>query len=67
MPSDRQAPSADAIETLERTSDFKLLKDSNIPAQEVLRIARTLILARVAQAKGDYRTNKDYQHFDVLS
>ena len=43
---------ADAIETLERTADFKLLKDSNVPAQEVLRIARTLILARVAQAKG---------------
>jgi len=44
---------ADAIETLERTADFKLLKDSGIPAQEVLRIARTLILARVAQAKGE--------------
>ena len=50
------AAAADAIETLERTADFKLLKDSNIPAQEVLRIARTLILARVAQAKGDNRT-----------
>jgi len=47
---------ADAIETLERTSDFKLLKESNIPAQEVLRIARTLVLARVAQARGDDRT-----------
>jgi tetratricopeptide (TPR) repeat protein len=47
---------ADAIEALERTADFKLLNDSNIPAQEVLRIARTLILARVAQAKGDKRT-----------
>ena len=47
---------ANAIETLERTADFKLLKDSNVPAQEVLRIARTLILARVAQAKGDNRT-----------
>jgi tetratricopeptide (TPR) repeat protein len=47
---------ADAIETLERTADFKLLKESNIPAQEVLRIARTLILARVAQANGDTRT-----------
>ena len=33
-----------------------MLKESNIPAQEVLRIARTLILARVAQAKGDNRT-----------
>ena len=52
----KAAAVADAIETLERTSDFKLLKESNIPAQEVLRIARTLILARVAQAKGDYRT-----------
>ncbi len=44
---------ADAIETLEHTSDFKLLKESNIPAQEVLRIARAVVLARVAQAKGD--------------
>ena len=47
---------ANAIETLERTSDFKLLKDSNIPAPEVMQIARTLVLARVAQAKGDKRT-----------
>jgi tetratricopeptide (TPR) repeat protein len=47
---------ADAIENLESTADFKLLKDSNVPAQEVLRIARTVILARLAQAKGDYRT-----------
>jgi tetratricopeptide (TPR) repeat protein len=46
---------AETIETIERTADFKLLKDSNVPAQEVLRIARTLILARVAQAKGDHR------------
>jgi tetratricopeptide (TPR) repeat protein len=50
------ATAADAIETLERTADFKLLNDSNIPAQDVLRIARTLILARVAQVKGDHRT-----------
>jgi tetratricopeptide (TPR) repeat protein len=47
---------ANAIETLERTADFKLLKESEIPAQEVFRIARTLIMARVAQAKGHYRT-----------
>jgi tetratricopeptide (TPR) repeat protein len=33
-----------------------LLKDAKIPAQEVLRIARTLVLARLAQAKGDNRT-----------
>jgi tetratricopeptide (TPR) repeat protein len=44
---------ADAIDTLERTSDFTLLKESNVPAQEVLGIARTLVQARVAQAKGD--------------
>jgi tetratricopeptide (TPR) repeat protein len=44
---------ADAIEKLERNADFKLLKESNIPAQEVLHIARAVILARVAQAKGD--------------
>jgi tetratricopeptide (TPR) repeat protein len=50
------AAAANAIETLERTADFKLLKDSNVPAQQVLRIARTLILARVAQAKGNHRT-----------
>jgi tetratricopeptide (TPR) repeat protein len=50
------AAAADSIETIERTADFKLLKESNVPAQELLRIARTLVLARVAQAKGDNRT-----------
>jgi tetratricopeptide (TPR) repeat protein len=50
------ATAADTIEMLERTADFKVLNDSNVPAQDVLRIARTLILARVAQAKGDHRT-----------
>jgi tetratricopeptide (TPR) repeat protein len=44
---------AEAIEKLELNSDFKLLKESNVPAQEVLRIARTVIMARVAQGKGD--------------
>jgi tetratricopeptide (TPR) repeat protein len=47
---------ADAIRTLEDTADFKLLKESKVPALEVLGIARTLILARVAQATGDHRT-----------
>jgi tetratricopeptide (TPR) repeat protein len=47
---------ASAIDTIERTADFKLLTDSGVPAQQVLRIARTVILARVAQTKGDYRT-----------
>jgi len=50
------AAAADAIGTIERTADFKLLKESNVPAQEVLRIAQTLILARIAQANSDYRT-----------
>lgn len=49
----RATAAADAIEKLERESDFKLLKESGIPAQEVMQIARTVILARVAQAKGD--------------
>src|SRR5262249_2735532 len=47
------AAAADAIGTLERTADFKLLKESSIPAREVLRIAKTLFLARVAEAKAD--------------
>jgi hypothetical protein len=47
---------ADAIETLEQKSDFKLLKESNVPAQEVLRIARAVVLARMAQARGDKDT-----------
>jgi tetratricopeptide (TPR) repeat protein len=47
---------ANEIENLGRSADFKLLNDSNVPAQDVLRIARTLIVARVAQAKGEYRT-----------
>jgi tetratricopeptide (TPR) repeat protein len=44
---------ADAIDKLEREADFKLLRESNVPAQEVLQIARTVIMARVAQARGD--------------
>ena len=44
---------ADAIGKLELNSDFKLLTESHVPAQEVLRIARTVIMARVAQGKGD--------------
>src|SRR6478609_8808989 len=36
---------AEAFETLERTSDFQLLKESNVPVQEVLHIARTVVLA----------------------
>ena len=50
------AAAANDIEKIERTADFKLLKEGGVPAQEVMQIARTVIMARVAQAKGDYRT-----------
>src|SRR5262245_54754169 len=42
---------ANAIEVLENGADFALLKASGIPAQEVLKLARTVIDARVAQAQ----------------
>lgn len=50
------AAAAGEIEKIERTADFKLLKEGGVPAQEVMQIARTVIMARVAQAKRDYRT-----------
>jgi tetratricopeptide (TPR) repeat protein len=52
---------ADAIGTLQKTSDFTLLTESHVPAQEVLGIARTMIQARLAQAKGD--TNDAVESF----
>ena len=45
---------ANAIEAIERSADFTLLKASGIPAQDVLRLARTVLLGRVAQAQGDF-------------
>jgi tetratricopeptide (TPR) repeat protein len=45
---------ANAIETIERTADFTLLKASGVPAQEVLKLARTVILGRIAQAQGNF-------------
>lgn len=47
---------ADAIETLERTADFSLLKTAGVPAQDVLKLARTLVQGRIAQEQGDTRT-----------
>ena len=44
---------ANAIATIERTADFSLLTAVAIPAQDVLKLARTSIEARVAQARGD--------------
>src|SRR5262249_5160557 len=44
---------ANAIETLERTADFSLLKTAGIPASDVLKLARAVIEGRVALAQGD--------------
>jgi len=45
---------AQAIEALERSADFALLNASGVPAQEVLKLARTVIEARIAQAQGNF-------------
>jgi tetratricopeptide (TPR) repeat protein len=45
---------ANAIETIGRTADFSLLNASGVPAQEVLKLARTVILGRIAQAQGNF-------------
>ena len=44
---------ANDIETLERTADFSLLKAGGVPAQDVLKLARTVIQGRIAQTQGD--------------
>jgi tetratricopeptide (TPR) repeat protein len=44
---------AGAISALESATDFSLLKASGVPGEEVMRLARTLIQGRVAQAHGD--------------
>jgi tetratricopeptide (TPR) repeat protein len=44
---------ADEISALERATDFSLLKASGVPGEEVMRLARTVIEGRVAQAQGD--------------
>src|SRR5262249_49504617 len=52
---------ANAIETLERTADFSLLKTAGIPASDVLKLARSVIEGRVALAQGD--ANKAIERF----
>jgi tetratricopeptide (TPR) repeat protein len=44
---------ADAIAALERATDFSLLKASGVPGEEVMRLARSVIEGRVAQAQGN--------------
>jgi tetratricopeptide (TPR) repeat protein len=50
------AAEASAIEAIERSADFSLLNASNVPAQDVLKLARTVIAARIAQGQGDFNT-----------
>jgi tetratricopeptide (TPR) repeat protein len=47
------AVEANAIATLERTVDFAVLNATGVPAQDVLKLARTMVQARMAQAQGD--------------
>jgi len=47
---------ANAIETLEHTADFSLLKAGGVPAQDVLKLARSVVQGRIAQAQGDHKT-----------
>jgi len=47
---------ADAIAAIERTADFSLLTVVGIPAPDVMKLARTVIAARIAQAQGDTAT-----------
>jgi tetratricopeptide (TPR) repeat protein len=47
---------ADAIASLEASGDFTLLKASGVPALEVMKLARAVIEARIAQATGDTAT-----------
>ena len=53
---------ANAIDTIERTADFSLLKTAGIPALEVLQLARTVVEGRLAQAEGD--SNKAIERFE---
>jgi tetratricopeptide (TPR) repeat protein len=47
------ASEGNAIAMLERTADFAVLNASGVPAQDVLKLARTMIQARMAQPQGD--------------
>ena len=46
------AAEANAIETLERTTDFSPLTAAGIPAPEVLKLARAVVEGRIALAQG---------------
>ena len=46
---------AAAIDAVEKTADFSLLKASGIPAHEVLKLASAVVRARVAQQLGNFK------------
>ena len=50
------AAEANAIEAIERSADFSLLNASAVPAQDVLKLARTVIQGRIAQAQGNFNS-----------
>jgi tetratricopeptide (TPR) repeat protein len=52
---DAAAKEAAHIAELSATANFKDLTDAGVPASDVLEIARHVVLARIAQAKGDTR------------
>ena len=47
------ADEAAAIETIAKTADFSFLISNFVPADQLLEIARHVVLARIAQAEGD--------------
>ena len=50
------AAEANAIEAIERSADFSLLNASSVPAQDVLKLARTVVQGRIAQAQGNFNS-----------
>lgn len=50
------AGEANAIGQIAKTADLSALKDSGIPAKDVLILAQNVAEARIAQAKGDSKT-----------
>ncbi len=41
---------------IERNADFSLLNASGVPAQDLLKLARTVIAGRIAQAQEDFQS-----------
>jgi tetratricopeptide (TPR) repeat protein len=56
---------ANAITTIERSADFSALKEVGIPAVDALKLARTVVEGRIAQAQGNF-TNA-IKHFEYAA